>query len=66
MRNMYGLLMFFIGFIGLILTYYLSTISMQLAATTGRAPSTWVSVIFYIISGMLIVFGMLNDRKKDE
>lgn len=54
MKDSYGLIMFIGGFLGLILTYFLSRI-------TGDSA---ISVIFYIVSILLIVFGIINDSKK--
>jgi len=51
--------MFSFGFIGWILTYYLSNITEKLAN-----PSEWLTFLFYIISFALIVGGIINDLKK--
>ncbi|MEK4251730.1 hypothetical protein [Paenibacillus sp. FSL W7-1287] len=56
MKDIYGLIMFIGGFLGLILTYFLSRI-------TGDSV---ISAIFYIVSFLLIVFGIINDSKKNK
>jgi hypothetical protein len=67
MRETYGLIMFSFGFIGLILTYYLSHITGQLANQTGSyPPSHWIALIFYIISFALIGGGVLNNLQKRQ
>lgn len=67
MRDKYGLIMFSFGFIGLILTYYLSHITGQLAnQTESYHPSEWIAFIFYILSFSLIVGGFINDFRSRQ
>ncbi|GIP18072.1 hypothetical protein J40TS1_37140 [Paenibacillus montaniterrae] len=66
MKDVYGLLMFAVGFIGLILTYFLSSIAGRVGSQFGLYDDEWVPIVFYIISILLMVFGVVNDRRRDS
>lgn len=68
MREIQGLFLLSFGFIGWVLTYYLSRITGQLAnQTQSFQPSGFVGALFYFVFTVFIISGiymMITSRKK--